>query len=189
MNAIKKIVILGGESTGKSTLCEQLAKAYDTVWVPEFARSYLEALGRNYVQQDLTEIAIGQLTLEEVLLVDANRFLFCDTDLHVIEVWSDFKYGTCDTFISDKIDTQVYDAYLITSPDFPWQEDPLRENPKPELRAYFFELYTERAKKSGLPFCIVKGTEAERLQQAMQFIETNFKQANKKINDDIVFKS
>lgn len=62
---MKKVVVIGPESTGKSTLSEQLANHYQTVWVPEFARGYLETLGRAYNQDDLLRIAEGQLQLED----------------------------------------------------------------------------------------------------------------------------
>ena len=169
MSDILKIVIIGGESTGKSTLCEQLAAHYHTVWVNEFAREYLEHLGREYTQADLVEIAKGQLAMEEKQLSLANKFLFCDTDLHVLKVWSDYKYGSCDEFISDHIITEKYDAYILTSPDFPWEEDPLREHPEPELREYFFNTYLSMIKETGLPYCVVEGDKVSRLETAVTF--------------------
>lgn len=62
---LKKIVVIGPESTGKSTLCEQLAQHYDTAWCPEFARDYLLSNGTNYDYEDLLTIAMGQLELED----------------------------------------------------------------------------------------------------------------------------
>ncbi len=171
MRNIKKIVIIGGESTGKSTLCEHLAMHYKTSWVKEFAREYLETLGRDYVETNLLEIAKGQLALEKKIGTAANQFLFCDTDLHVIKVWSDYKYGRCDSFILHKIAKQKQDAYIITSPDFPWKEDPLREHPEPKLREYFFELYKAIVLKTGLPYCIVSGNEVERMKKATFFLD------------------
>ena len=172
MSDIKKIVIIGGESTGKSTLCEQLANHYNTVWVPEYARAYLVQLGRPYVKEDLVEIAIGQLSMESVLEEEANDFLFCDTDLHVLKVWSDYKYGDCDPFIDEHIGTQKHDGYIITSPDFPWIEDNLREHPEPALREYFFKRYTELVLRKGLPYCIVNGNEDMRLHTSIGFVDS-----------------
>lgn len=177
---IKKIVVIGGESTGKSTLCEQLATHYHTVWVKEYAREYLEQLGREYVEQDLLQIAKGQLNAEDEAIKQANQFLFCDTDLQVIKVWSDYKYGRCDAWINGQISSRKYDGYIITSPDFPWQDDPLREHPEPGLRNYFFKLYSEMIAKNGAPYCIVEGDEEKRLQQAVTFIQTYFNSVNHK---------
>lgn len=171
---IKKIVVIGGESTGKSTLCEQLASHYQTPWVKEFAREYLEQLGRAYVEQDLLQIAKGQLIDEDEAIKEASQFLFCDTDLQVIKVWSEYKYGRCDSWITQQILTRKYDAYIITSPDFPWQDDPLREHPEPALRNHFFNLYTEMISTNEAPYCIVEGSEEKRLQQAVTFIQTHF---------------
>ncbi len=174
MNRIKKIVVLGGESTGKSTLCEQLAHQYNTVWVREFARTYLEHLGRDYVQDDLLTIAEGQIASEEEQLKKAHDFLFCDTDLHVIKVWSEYKYSHVDEVIQEIIRSRRYDAYILTSPDFPWQEDPLREHPEPELRTYFFNVYLELIRKTGLPYCIVEGNEEDRKKTANTWIDSIF---------------
>ncbi len=171
MSNVKKIVVIGGESTGKSTLCEQLASFYNTVWVEEYARTFLENLHRPYVQDDLLEIAKGQVASEEYFIKDANRFLFCDTDLHVIKVWSEFKYGEFDPAISEMMNRSTYDGYILTSPDFPWKEDPLREHPEPALREHFFSVYHTIVTESGLPYCVVKGNKTERMQIAREFMD------------------
>ncbi len=170
MIALKKIVIIGGESTGKSTLSEQLAQHYNTQWVEEYARKYLETLGRDYNEADLIAIANGQLTLEDEMEKNANRFLFCDTDLHVLNVWSVYKYGRCDSLIEQLIENRVYDAYIITSPDLPWQPDPLREHPEQSLREYFFSIYQNLIKATQKPYVIVKGTMHERLNSSIEFV-------------------
>lgn len=170
MNEHKKIVIVGGESTGKSTLSEQLAAHYQTEWVPEYARTYLQELGRPYTESDLVEIAIGQLALEDVMSKMADRYLFCDTDLHVIKIWSEHAYGRCDPWVLDQIALNRYDAYLITAPDFPWEPDPLREHPEQHWREYFFKQYISEIAATNLPMCIVKGNMEERLHAALDFV-------------------
>ena len=62
---IRKVAIIGPESTGKSTLCTQLAAHYQTLWVPEYAREYLETKGTSYTYDTLLEIAKGQVSSEE----------------------------------------------------------------------------------------------------------------------------
>ncbi len=168
---IKKIVIIGGESTGKSTLCKQLAAYYKTAWVPEYAREYLEQLTRPYGKEDLLKIAKGQLKLEKRLESNAKNILFCDTDLFVIKVWSEHKYGVCEPYILSKIEKQKYDAYIVTSPDMPWVYDRLREHPDQKRREYFFEKYINLVKGQGVPFIVVKGIEEERLKTAISFLE------------------
>lgn len=171
MNRVEKIAIVGGESTGKSTLCAQLAEQFETVWVPEYARLYLEQLERTYEYDDLRLMALGQIASENKLLPLANRFLFCDTDMHVFKVWSEHKYGKVDDIILQMLDEVHYDAYILTSPDFPWQPDPLREHEEETWRLYFFEKYCAAIRQKAKPYCIVTGTETERLMQAKTFLE------------------
>jgi NadR type nicotinamide-nucleotide adenylyltransferase len=171
MKAIRKIVVIGGESTGKSTLCKQLANHYRTSWVPEFAREYLHLLARPYRYEDLFNIAKGQIAAEDRLIGRAHKFLFCDTDLHVLKTWSEHKYKRCDPYVLNEITERKYDAYLITAPDFPWQDDPLREHPTAEMRNYFFELYCELIKSTGLPYTILVGNEQQRLSDSITFLD------------------
>ena len=125
---IKKIVVIGPESTGKSTLSEALATALHTVWVPEYAREYLEHLNRPYSETDLQAIARGQLLKEGEVAPLVNKVLICDTDLYVIKVWSEHKYGRCHASILEEIARRKYDLYLLTGIDMPWSPDPLREH-------------------------------------------------------------
>ena len=92
---LKKIVVIGPESTGKSTLCKQLAQHYNTVWCPEFAREYLLTNGTNYSYDDLLTIAKGQLALEEEysrMITNSHSPLFVDTDMYVMKVWCEFVF-------------------------------------------------------------------------------------------------
>ena len=128
---LKKIVILGPESTGKSTLCEQLAQHYETMWCPEFAREYLLTNGTNYEYEDLLTIARGQLALEDEYSSTLERNslpmmeegghlpLFIDTDMYVMKVWSEFVFGKCHRFILDQIGERKYDLYLLCNTDLP----------------------------------------------------------------------
>jgi NadR type nicotinamide-nucleotide adenylyltransferase len=164
---LKKIVIIGPESTGKSTLSKALAEQLNTVWVPEYARTYLEQHGQAYHYEDLTAIAKGQLASEEEWVQQANKYLICDTDLYVLKVWSEHKYGQVDAFILEAIAQRHYDAYILCDIDMPWSADPLREHPDPEMRQYFYNIYKDIVLHSGKPFSIVSGHEEERLAQAL----------------------
>jgi NadR type nicotinamide-nucleotide adenylyltransferase len=165
--SIQKIVVIGPESTGKSTLSQALAEQLHTVFVPEYARIYLEQQNNYYEFEDLRCIAAGQLQLEESLSVQANQRLICDTDLYVIAVWSSFKYGKVDDYILQQIATRHYDAYILCDVDMPWQPDPQREHPDQHMRRFFFNWYKELVLSSGRPFLIVSGGEQERLQQVL----------------------
>ncbi|MCF6401860.1 ATP-binding protein [Chitinophaga filiformis] len=166
-----KVVVIGPESTGKSTLSDQLAAHYQTVWVPEYARQYLEELPRPYEQHDLLTIAAGQLALEDKLAAQANRLLICDTDLHVIKVWSEHKYGACDPRILEQIATRPYNLYLLTYIDIPWEEDPQREYPDPAMREYFYNIYRDLVATSGVPWVEIKGSFEERKSLAVTAVD------------------
>lgn len=156
-SSIKKVVIIGPESTGKSTLASLLAKYYNTSWVPEYAREYIDRLDRPYIERDLRDIAKGQLIAEEREIKYAKKLLICDTNLIVIKVWSEHKFGACYDEIIEQVKNRSYDLYLLTNPDVPWAEDPQRENP--HMRQLFYDIYLEEIKKSGVPFVEIMGEE------------------------------
>jgi NadR type nicotinamide-nucleotide adenylyltransferase len=166
---IKKIVVIGPESTGKSTLSEALAKALHTVWVPEYARQYLLELNRPYTEGDLLEIARGQIALEEKQLDRADNYLICDTDLYVLKVWSEHSFGRCERWILEQIAAREYDLYLFTDIDIEWADDPLREHPG-TWRQYFYHVYRDIMQQSNVPWALINGSHEERLQKAMQAI-------------------
>ncbi len=168
MSHPKRILILGPESTGKSTLAEDLASYFRQPWVPEFAREYLEKIGRAYRYEDLLEIGRGQVALEDGLAEKADRFLFCDTDLRVIHIWSEHRFGMTDPWVMEQIATRTYDLILLTDTDLPWAPDPQREYPELEMRRYFFEKYLELARKSGFPYLVVSGDRMKRVRMAVE---------------------
>ena len=170
MTEIKKVVIIGPESTGKSTLTSDLSLAFGEPWVQEYAREYLENLGRDYNYQDLLHIATGQVEREEEKIKQARKILFCDTDLQVIKVWSDHKYGKTDPWILNQIKKRKYHLYLLTNIDIDWEDDPLREHPDPEMRKYFLNKYHQMMLESKAPFVTVSGRPKERLKIAIEVI-------------------
>jgi NadR type nicotinamide-nucleotide adenylyltransferase len=172
---IKKILILGPESTGKSTLAKDLSTHFLEPWAPEFSREYLEKMGNDYDFEDLSTIAKGQLKAEDDVAQTAKEFLFCDTDLRVIHIWSAHRFGKTSPWILEEIETRVYDLILLTDIDMDWEPDPLREHPEPEMRFYFFKKYLELAKSSGFPFEIISGSAEERLEKAIAVLQTHRK--------------
>lgn len=157
---IKKIVVIGPECTGKSTLSAWLATHYNTRWVPEYAREFLEKLDRPYEEPDLLAIARGQLQLEDVALREAKDILICDTNLYVIKIWSEFKFGRCHPEILEAIATRPYDLYLLSYVDVPWEEDPQREHP--DNREELYQIYLAEMKNQSVPFVEVKGSPGQR---------------------------
>jgi NadR type nicotinamide-nucleotide adenylyltransferase len=171
---LKKVVVIGPESTGKSTLAQNLAGCFECIWVPEFAREYLENLRRPYEYDDLLNIARGQVRLEDELSLRSKELLICDTDLNVIKVWSEHKFGKVHPWIVDQINTRKYDLFLLTDIDIPWQEDPLREHPDPEMRKHFFSRYQKILLDMKVPFEVVSGNERQRLDLAVDIIKKIF---------------
>jgi len=170
-----KVVIIGPESTGKSTLTQALAAQYSEPWVPEFAREYLLQLDRTYRFDDLLEMARGQIECEDERAKQAKEILFCDTDLRVIKIWSEHKYGRTHPWITQQIQHRKYDLYLLTDIDIPWQEDPLREHPDPDMRTYFMQLYEQVLESSGVPWVKISGSSDERVRAGIAAIEASKK--------------
>jgi NadR type nicotinamide-nucleotide adenylyltransferase len=166
---IRKIAITGPESTGKSMLARQLAAHYHTRWVPEYAREYLEHLERPYNEDDLLTIAQGQLKLEASIMPGAGDFLFCDTELLVLKIWSDVKFGRCHPWILEHLKIPRYNLYLLCDIDLPWEYDPLREHP--DQRQYLFDLYYNEMKNRRFPFFVVSGTGPDRVRNAIDIIK------------------
>ena len=167
----KRILILGPESTGKSTLAAALADLYQEPWVPEVAREYLENLGRPYAYEDLLQIGKQQLQLEDKLAGEAKNYLFCDTDLRVIQVWSQHRYGKVDPWVEEELARRTYDLILLCATDLPWQADPLREHPLLEQREQFFAQYLHLVQASGIPYQLIAGEAEQRLATAVRAIE------------------
>ncbi len=170
---MQKIVITGPESTGKTTLAELLAQHYHTQWVPEYSRTYLGQLNRPYEYRDLLVIAKGQLAREQSYQFNDKQFLFCDTSMLVMKVWSGVKYGKMDPWIDQQLKNNQYELFLLCKPDIPWEYDPLRENPAD--RDKLFDIYLQALKSYELKFDIITGnTPTQRLSKAINAIEDRF---------------
>jgi NadR type nicotinamide-nucleotide adenylyltransferase len=159
-----RVAITGPESSGKTTLARELAEFFNSVYVPEFAREYLENLDRPYNRKDLIAIAEGQLEAEAQLMPSAHRIIFCDTELTVIKIWSDDKFGSIDPELEKLAGNNIYDHYLLCRPDLPWETDPLRENPND--RDSLFRIYEDELKNH--PLTIIQGN--NRLEKAVAVV-------------------
>ncbi|PLX04753.1 MAG: ATPase [Marinilabiliales bacterium] len=163
-----RISITGPESCGKSVLSVELAKHYDTKFVKEVSRSYLEGKA-NYSYSDIINIAKLQLKSEEANAKENNGLLFCDTDILVNKIWINYVYNKIDKWIEDNFLQHEYGLYLLCYPDLEWQYDPLRENPN--NREELFVLYESELKSAGFNYKIVKGQGEKRLQNAFNIID------------------
>lgn len=194
---IIRIVTIGPESTGKSSLCEALAKTFNTLWCPEYAREFLlrsKALGRvgasdaphgNYDFDDLLDIAKGQLDLENEMTVKAIEYwskhkttskpvLFIDTDMYVMKVWCEYVFGKCHPFILEQIAERPYDMYLLCGTDLPWVKDELREYPDPVTRNELFHIYQDILVQQHIPWVKVTGEKEARVHSAVVSIKKHF---------------
>lgn len=169
MKSIKQIVIIGPESTGKTTLVRQLAEHFKTVWIPEYAREYVEKLDRPYNYEDVEEIAKKQYSIEGEYLASANQFLFIDTDLIITKIWFEVVFGKMPDWLAPAIEEKRPDLYLLCATDLPWQYDPVRENGG-EMRDLLFEKYKKELENLAFPYKIVDGVGGDRLQKAIQFV-------------------
>lgn len=176
-----KIVIIGPESTGKSTLCTELANHYQTLWCPEYAREYLLEHGTDYSFDDLLTIARGQLGNEEAytkMVVEngqtadtGQNLLFIDTDMYVMKVWCEFVFQRCHLWILEQIVQRKYDLYLLCNIDLPWQKDELREYPDLESRARLFHIYHDLMINQQTPWVKIEGNYEQRLQLAVNAVD------------------
>ena len=165
---IKKIAITGPESTGKSTLCELLANYYKTLWVPEYSREYLARTDGKYEASDVLNIAQGQISKEKELSANANKYLFCDTELINTKIWCQHKFNHCPEWISENILQNKYELFMVCNIDIPWVEDPLRENP--DNREYFFNWFIEELEHYKFPYKIISGNVFQRMEVAIKAI-------------------
>jgi len=171
---IIKIVMFGPESTGKTTLSQQLARHYNTVWAPEYAREYLQDVWNNErrtcEQKDIIPIAIGQMALENDLADKATNILFCDTDLLETKVYSKEYYGGfVDPLLDEAARNNNYDLYFLTYIDVPWEADDLRD--KPTQREEMFEAFKKTLEDHNKKYVLLKGNKKERLQTAIGYID------------------
>lgn len=169
-----KVVLYGPESTGKTTLAKQLAEYYNTLWVPEFMREYLQKKWddekRLVEREDLIPIAKGQLKLEKDISNRVKNLLICDTNLLELKVYSEYYYdGFCPAEIKKEATKGNYSIYLLTYVDTPWEADDLRD--RPENREEMFRRFESELKTRGFPFKILKGNEKERFKNAVEIID------------------
>ena len=176
-----KVVLFGPESTGKTTLSRQLARYYNSVWVPEYAREYLQNKWNNERKtcepKDLLPIAEGQMRLENELAQKTNSVLICDTDLLETKVYSEAYYlGTCDPLLEKYALENTYDLYFLTYIDSPWEADDLRD--KPNHRMEMFLAFQNELINQKRPYVLVKGDKKSRLNNAVKHIDELLKKKN-----------
>lgn len=168
---MRKVAIIGPESTGKTALARALASYFRVPWIPEYARSYVENLDEHYSFEDVCKIAKHQIKTEESLEKnDVLSWIFFDTDLIITKVWFDYCYHQVPDFVTERLEKKFFDIYLLCEPDLPWEEDPVREHG--DDRDFFFQWYKKEIQALGKPFIIVNGSGEERVQRAIRALNT-----------------
>ena len=167
-NGVKRIAVLGPESTGKSVLTEFLAGYYDAPWVSEYARNYLHSL--DYSETDLLKIMETQSELQEKAAQGTGGMVFFDTEAIVLKIWSEEVFGSADNRFEDRIIEQKVDLYLLTFYDLEWEEDPLREGRT--TRKFLFDRYRSELELHGFRYAIIRGDFFDRAYSAIQAVES-----------------
>jgi len=162
------VAVVGAECSGKTTLARELAEHFDAPCVPEYARAYLQ--GPTYGPDDVLAIARGQ---HESELAEMGPLVIADTDLVVIKIWWQVRFGGANEFVDSTLRRAIAGprgrAYLLAKPDIPWEPDPLRENPhdRPALHA----LYRGLLQSLGTDFVEIGGSREVRRARAIAVVE------------------
>ena len=166
---VKRVCIYGPESTGKTTLAANLARHFQTVYVEEYARPLLEPKNGTTDYEDFEKIARGQRASENAMAKQANRILFCDTDLLTTTVWSQMLFGTSPAWLNEAAEAMYYDLYLVMNIDVPWVDDSQRT--LANRRQEFFDLCIRTLEERKRPYIIISGTWEERFTRAVEVVD------------------
>lgn len=165
---LKKVVLTGPESTGKTFLSKILSEHFNTTWVEEYGRAYCEKVGQDLTALDFAHIAGGQLYLEDEAAKKANKVLICDTDLIVTEIWAEIYKVPCPDWIIEINHQRHYDHWLLLSPDVPWERDSVRQYQ--EIRNWHFQRLHDELSKRKLPFTVISGSYEERIEMSTKLV-------------------
>jgi NadR type nicotinamide-nucleotide adenylyltransferase len=166
---LKRVSVFGPESTGKTTLAKRLAEHYHTRWVPEFARAHLEAKSGKIDPTDIDIIARGQSACEDAIAPEAERVLFCDTDVLLTAVWSEALFGVTPKWMAER---RRYDLTLLLDVDVPFVSDGVRY--LPNSRRAFHDRCLAALFAHDRPFVRVSGDWDARFQTAISAVDTLF---------------
>ncbi|MCX6954105.1 MAG: AAA family ATPase [Verrucomicrobia bacterium] len=174
MPEVKRVVLFGTESTGKSTLAERLAVRLGEPWAEEFVREFWEIKDGRITANDLGTIALGQIANEDLAVAKARRVVFFDTDLLTCTLWNDVLFpGACPPWVRVEAEDRARGValWLLCDTDVPWEPDPQRSFPDAEGRARGRRLWREALEQRGLPFVEIRGSWAERERIAVEAVQ------------------
>jgi NadR type nicotinamide-nucleotide adenylyltransferase len=174
LEEVKRIVITGPESTGKTNIANHLATKFNSVWIPEYARFYIENLKTKYDYSDIEKIARKQVEDYHHYSRNTSGMVIFDTWLIITKVWFQKVYKKYPQWLEESIQNLKIDLYLLCTPDIEWKPDPLRENPG-KMREILFNAYESEIKKTGVPFGIINGSGRSRFETAEKLVTQNLK--------------
>ena len=164
---VRRVAVLGAESSGKSTLCEALAAHYGTVWVPEYLREFVDTLGRVPYEHDQYGIARTQVERENLAATRARGFLFCDTTPLMTALYSRVYWGRVDAQLARLDEAHDYAWTFVTAPDTPWEPDGLQRESE-EVRQAVHRMLLETLAARGIAHTLLEGSLAGRMRQVAQ---------------------
>ena len=168
-NKLVRVVLTGPECTGKSTLSEQLARHFSTVFVPEYAREYIGGLCRPYNYEDVVHIADVQRMQAHDTFEKANTLVFFDTYLIITKVWFNVVFGRHPVWIDKELSAGTIDLYLLCDTTIPWTADPVRENGG-EMREKLYYMYKKELDDLGCKYNVITGIGEDRLNHAIDAV-------------------
>ena len=170
-----KIVISGPESSGKTDLSVYLADQFRQPCIPEYARDYVQNLGRPYSFEDVEHIARVQWDQYLEYIKEDKPLLIMDTFLIITKIWCREVYGFVPAWIDQALENARIDLYLLCYPDLEWEADRVRENPG-KRRIELFENYHSEIIRFGFSCEVIRGTGQERYRNAMMAVQSHFPQ-------------
>ena len=175
--AVKRVCLVGAESTGTTTLAQWLAAYYRTVWVPEYGREYSERLAAagidlwhyKWRSEEFVHIARLQQQREDEMASRANRVLICDTDALATAIWHERYMGSRSEEVEALAFARRYDLYLLTGCEIPFVQDGIRDGES--LREWMTHRFEEVLTEHKLPWLKLSGPVEERLLTATTAID------------------
>ncbi len=175
-NGPLRVVLIGGECSGKTTLAPLLAGRYDTAWVPEFVRTYAGAKGAPLCYADVDAIARGQRLAEDEGARLAGGVVIFDTNLLLTHLFSLYYYEQSPAWVEKALLERRYDLYLVAKGDFAWKEDPGQRDGA-HVRADMEARVLDELDRRGDAYVVLSGSVEERLRTATDAINRKLRSA------------
>lgn len=169
---VRRVALVGAESTGTTTLSRALAERFRTAWVPEFGRFYTEGKQPSETRWQTPEFAFiagMQNRMEDAYARLADRILFCDTNAWATRLWHERYMGALDPSVDALARGRRYDLVILTGDEIPFVDDGMRDGE--HIRHSMQERFRELLEEEGIPYIEVRGSIEERLAQALPVCE------------------